>query len=191
MRSRFGHYALVAEVEFMTVLSPTGETEQWTLDLDTIAPHHAYRLTVGAPDGRNWTAEDSDVFACLSAVREQVEPVGYRLCCNGARRDAWASGMQRDMGGGIVVYLLADVIGHDRPPQVETLAAAPPDAVCTVAEQRSWHDSWLASREGPPRSAETTGRPAPLRPTRQGTITVLAVVAVVVLGILLALGLRL
>ena len=76
-------------------------------------------------------------------LREQVE--GIRLCCNGARRDAWASGMQRDMGSGFTTYLLGETPKGDRPPAVATLDAAPVEMIVTVDEQRSWCRAWLAS----------------------------------------------
>jgi hypothetical protein len=109
-------------------------------------PQHGYRLTLLAPDGREWSTERADIFEYLLALRDQVEPLGLRLCCNGARRDAWASGMQRDMGMGTWVYLLTDVDPGQRPPQVRTLDPAPAESVVSVQEQRAWHADWLARR---------------------------------------------
>jgi hypothetical protein len=103
-------------------------------------------MTLRGSDGREWCSEEGDVFECLLTLRDDVERTGVRLCCNGARRDAWASGMQRDMGRGTSVYLLADVPRGTRPPQVDTLGSAPADAVVSVQEQRAWHSDWLESR---------------------------------------------
>jgi len=79
--------------------------EEWRIEEETV-PARGYRLTLGAPDGRHWSAVAGDLFECLIVLRNQIEPLGMRACCNGARRDAWASGMQRDMGRGASVYLL-------------------------------------------------------------------------------------
>lgn len=83
------------------------------------------------------------------------------MCCNGARRNAWASGMQRDMGRGRVVYLLDD---SRRPPSVPTLGLAPAEQVVTVQEQKDsavrsgmcrlrlelwWHGGVLVAAGGP------------------------------------------
>jgi hypothetical protein len=76
-------------------------------------------------------------------LREQVEPRGIRVCCNGSRLDAWASGMQRDMGSGFSTYLLTGVAKGQRPPAVNTLDFAPPEVVVKVAEQRAWHKAWM------------------------------------------------
>jgi hypothetical protein len=113
--------------------------------METSPEHRSYRATLSAADGRSWSAEESDAFECLLALRTQIEPLGIGLCCNGCRRDAWASGMQRDMGGGFGVYLLDGVPKGQRPPQVKTLDPAPPAEVVSVAQQRAWHDEWLDS----------------------------------------------
>jgi hypothetical protein len=73
------------------------------------------------------------------------DPLGVRLGVNGARRDAWASGMQCDMGEGRAVYLLADGQAG-RPEQVSTLGSAPLSHVGTVDDQNQRHEQWLRSR---------------------------------------------
>jgi hypothetical protein len=79
-------------------------------------------------------------------LRVHLDAEEIRLCCNGARRNAWASGMQRDMGEGFVVHLLED----DRPgrsPSVRTLDDAPCDQAVTVDEQKAFYAGWLARRK--------------------------------------------
>ena len=85
---------------------------------------HPHRLTLSPDTGESWLAERSDVFERLLALRAEVEPGGLLLCYNGSRRDAWASGMARDMGGGYSVYLLAGVAEGERPPLAATLDPA-------------------------------------------------------------------
>ncbi|GAA2756150.1 hypothetical protein [Actinopolymorpha rutila] len=96
------------------------------------------------PAPQTWTATGTDVFDAVLNLREQLDAVGVRLCCNGARRNAWASGMQRDMARGRFVYLLGDEPGH--PGQVPALDPAPCDQVVTVQEQKNFYSSWLARR---------------------------------------------
>lgn len=50
--------------------------------------------------------QEADFFECLRRFRERVEPSGWRVLVNGARRDAWPSGMARDMGAGLKLYIL-------------------------------------------------------------------------------------
>lgn len=102
-----------------------------------------HRLVLTSESGADWAAEAGDVFECLMMLREQVEPEGIRLCCNGSRLDAWASGMQRDMGSGFSTYLLAGVSKGQRPPTANTLDFAPPEMIAKVTEQRAWYKAWL------------------------------------------------
>jgi hypothetical protein len=103
-----------------------------------------WTLTLTGPE-RTWSADGADLFEALRDLRRQLGPLNVRIGCNGARRDAWASGMQRDMGEGRVVYLL--VAGQaGRPVQVDTLGPARIHDVGTVAEQDAYHAQWLATR---------------------------------------------
>jgi hypothetical protein len=117
--------------------------ETWTSTVDVLAHHQDYRLTIRAPDGRSWWSEGGDVFSCLAQVRRQLEPLGYRLCCNGARRNAFVSGMARDMGQGLTVYLAAPGMAIDeRPKTAATLGPAPCSDVVSNKEQDAWIDDW-------------------------------------------------
>lgn len=89
----------------------------------------------------------------------QLEPAGIQLCCNGARRNAWASTMQREMAAGYAVYLTR--LGErGRPPFVRTLDPAPRDDCGTVAEQQAFHEQWSAERSAE-RLAEHSARTKP------------------------------
>jgi len=93
----------------------------------------------------SWSAEGPDLFNALRELRSALDPLGIRLGVNGARRDAWASGMQVDMGEGRVVYLLAE--GQTgRPEQVSTLGRTAVEHVGTLEEQKQHHARWLLSR---------------------------------------------
>lgn len=140
-----GQAIRVGSPETITVLVGKDATEEWPIEVETVAAHQRYRLTLRSRDGRQWAAAGTDVFACLLDIRNQIEPDGLRLCCNGSRRNAWSSGMQRDMGQGFVVYLLSKPRAKVRPPQVRTLGPALPGEVVSVAEQLAWHTEWLAS----------------------------------------------
>jgi hypothetical protein len=120
-------------------------------------------LTVGtltsSRDGRVWTVEliadehslsghAGDVFEASRALRRLCEAEGILIGFNGARPNAWASGMQRDMGSGHSVYLLNldPPVARLRPPEVRTLKAAPLDEVGSLAEQDEFQRQWLALR---------------------------------------------
>ncbi len=102
-----------------------------------------------AGDGASWSAEGPDVFEALRHLRTQLDSAGVLLCVNGSRPEAWASGMQRDMGEGRVVYLCTIPRDATRPPQVDTLGEANADAVGTVIAQNDFHERWMASFSEP------------------------------------------
>jgi hypothetical protein len=128
----------------ITAARTDGTTEVWHAELDVMSPHREYRLGARTPDGQEWEATSSDVFGCLRAVRAQIEPLGWRLCVNGSRRDVWASGMLADMGEGRGVYhLSADVPQGQRHPILGTLDPIAPELAVTLDEQQAWYASWL------------------------------------------------
>jgi hypothetical protein len=78
-------------------------------------------------------------------LRRVLDPLGIRLGVNGARRDAWASGMQCDMDEGRVVYLL--IVGQTgRPVPVKTLGPTSLEEAGALDEQDQQYARWLDSR---------------------------------------------
>ncbi len=69
----------------------------------TIAAEPPWTLRL-AVNGREFSAQESDLFECLVTVRRQLERDGSRICCLGARPDVFPSGMGRQMGGGRRAY---------------------------------------------------------------------------------------
>jgi hypothetical protein len=133
---------IVPENHLVLVLSRSGE-QRWPLTASRRG--RDWLLAITSPDGKSWAAEGPDLFKALRALRRVLDPLGIRLGVNGARCDAWASGMQCDMGEGRVVYLLAGGQAG-RPEQVSTLGSAPISHVGTVDEQDQHHEKWLRSR---------------------------------------------
>jgi hypothetical protein len=127
------------------VLVRSGADDQrWLLTADR--RDRDWLLAIASPEGKVWRAEGPDLFKALRGLRRILDPLGIRVGVNGARRDAWASGMQCDMGEGRVVYLLKE--GQTtRPEQVSTLALAPLEQVGTVDEQDQQYQRWLHSRQ--------------------------------------------
>lgn len=132
----------VPENHPVLVLSGSGE-QRWALT--TSRRGRDWLLTITSPDGKSWAAGGTDLFKALRALRRILDPLGIRLGVNGARRDAWASGMQCDMGEGRVVYLLVEGQAG-RPEQVSTLGPTPLSHVGTVDDQDQQYEQWLRSR---------------------------------------------
>jgi len=142
----------VADV-FEVPVVEKGKTSTWTIVL-TKPARHRVRLALTDGSGRTWEALGGDVFDALTRLRLEAERDGLQICCNGARRNAWCSGMQRDMGEGYVTYILEREQGS-RQREARTLDPAPPGEVASVAEQRAFFEEWL-------------GRPIPDLPELRG-----------------------
>jgi hypothetical protein len=97
-------------------------------------------------DGRVVSADESDFFEALRSVRRQLETDGLVVCCQGARRDVWASGMDRDMGAGLKAHVLTIGTGVAREEVVDIFDPAEPTLVGTVAEQDMQFERWRAAR---------------------------------------------
>jgi hypothetical protein len=108
-------------------------------------PDRRYELSVEAPHGLVRVV-GSDLFYALQLVREQLEPSGWQIAVQGGRRCAWASGMQRDMSGGISVYICE--LGREVVPREAVGLFDPADVadIVTVHEQTAFHQEWIASR---------------------------------------------
>jgi hypothetical protein len=85
-------------------------------------------LTLTSPDNTSRAAEGPDLFKALRELCHLLDPLGIRLGVNGARRDAWASGMQCEIGEGRVVNTWPK--GKPAGP----LRSAPP----TALDETSW-----------------------------------------------------
>ena len=88
-----------------------------------------------------------DAIDALRLLRRKIEPEGWRVLCNGARRNGWASGMARDMSNGFRMYSLRTGKRASINDVVDTFGTAPADEVATCDEQRAWYESWLANSE--------------------------------------------
>jgi len=87
------------------------------------------------------------MFETLVRLRRQLEPDGLTIAVQGSRRDTWPSGMVRDMGGGMGVYVIHPGLNARREDVVSTLDNASPDQLATVDEQQAFAQAWLAERE--------------------------------------------
>jgi hypothetical protein len=90
--------------------------------------------------------ENADLFWTLIDFRKVVEPVSWRVLCNGARRDAWPSGMLGSICAGTGVYLLSGRNDSDGLlPVLDTFGPALSAEVATVEEQIRWRDEFFAN----------------------------------------------
>src|SRR4051794_34687740 len=108
---------------------------EWSRDLVDGRDQYTIRLTKG---GQVATGVGFDMFEALVEIRRKVESEGWLIAVQGSRRDAYPSGMARDMGGGERIYVLRRGMPAKLDDLVDTLAAADPSQLATVEEQEQY-----------------------------------------------------
>lgn len=107
-------------------------------------PGSGWFLTLGAADGLEWRGHDPEsLWISFVELRGAFEPLGYRICCAGARIDA---NMRRGKWyGNDETELLTrrTLLGIRHTARL--FDPAPPSAVGTVEEQEEHHRRWLAT----------------------------------------------
>ncbi len=87
----------------------------------------------------------SDLFDCLQKARLVGEEHGIIFLCIGARKDAYPSGMLRDMSGGNLTFI--HQLGKEFNDETHFIFdEAPADKIGTVAEQKQYYRDWAESR---------------------------------------------
>ena len=93
-----------------------------------------------------YTATGPDMFEALVRLRRKLEPDGLMVAVQGSRRDTYPSGMMRDMGGGMHVYVMRPGLRGRRKDVVKTLDDAPPGQIATIDEQRAFVEARRAEQ---------------------------------------------
>lgn len=128
----------------VTLIGPGGRVSgrvRWELVGDD------FRVVLDSPGGR-WESVERDYFEALTQIRRQLEPAGWRIAVQGARRTTYPSGVLRDQGGAHKVYVLQLGRPARREDRVNTFDDADPADLATVAEQRDFYDRWRESVSG-------------------------------------------
>ena len=103
-----------------------------------------YRAQITLSDNQmSITKTADDFFEALRQIRLELETQNAMILCNGARIDAYPSGMSRQMSLGLIVYL--NQMGQPAKQKAAIFDKADADWVASVAEQDKYHRDWLAS----------------------------------------------
>jgi hypothetical protein len=122
-------------------------TASWSVTWSGPWPTYTVRITCDALDGGSPVeAGEDDAFEALCAIRDRLEPDGWRVGLRGALADVWPSGMARDQGGGLRAYRLTPTGAGD---VVATFDPVDPSEVVTLAEQRAETDRLFDLMRGP------------------------------------------
>jgi len=130
------------EQRVLQVAYPSGEIRETVFAISRGDP---CVLEMEEAVGQRLRAEANDLFDCLVQIRSDLEREGAKVLCNGARLDAYPSGMARDMGGGRKVYLMRMGEAARLEDLVNTFDVAPIETIASVADQRDYFLRWLES----------------------------------------------
>lgn len=107
-------------------------------------PGGAY-LELHIENAGSFYGESHNYFDALINLRKELEPLQVKVLCFGARKDVWASGMQRDMGAGLSAYLLS-AEDEGRKPEQSIFDYALPETIGTVDEQQKYFENWANTK---------------------------------------------
>jgi hypothetical protein len=124
--------------------SSSGEKELCLLEYSFGVP---VEMTASCKLFGTLTVTAGDLFDALSLIRLEAEKYGYFILCNGARKDAYPSGMSRNMGRGRKLYLFRNGIPARREDLVDIFEPAEFEQVGTVAEQHVAYETWWKSSQ--------------------------------------------
>jgi hypothetical protein len=131
------HYTLKA-------FNPTHGLHTLTLEVREVGDD--YLISCKLPvTGELVTGQAGDCFAALQSVRRKAEGRNWMICCKGARRNVWPSGMSRQMGGGIKAYVLEMGRQGRSDLLVEIFDEDTPESYSTVADQEAYAHAWFES----------------------------------------------
>ena len=109
---------------------------------DVTTADHRAQITLNY-NQTSLTKMADDFFDALRQIRLELETQNAMILYNGARIDAYPSGMSRQMSLGRIVYL--NQTGQPAKHKAAIFDKVDADWVASVAEQDKYHCDWLAS----------------------------------------------
>lgn len=108
---------------------------------ETSTEDSLWTLVLTTPDGTTFTATGQGLWTAFVELRRQIEPRGYRMCCAGARADAF---MRRGRSyGGYIVDLWTRRTYFGIRHQASLFDYAPSDKVTTIDQQLARYQRWI------------------------------------------------
>jgi hypothetical protein len=135
------------EMKPITIWAPDGSTilGEFVLWDESSENLGAVRLELSFNERRIVADSDVGYFDALCKIRTVIEPEGYRLCCFGASKGVYPSGMSRSMGTGDKAYRLE----MGKPALAKDLVSIFDTDVSVVPvgseEQRVFFNMWVES----------------------------------------------
>ena len=128
-------------MEQIVAIRKNGVELQGVLNDVTTADHRA-QITLNY-NQTSLTKTADDFFDALRQIRLELETQNVMILCNGARIDAYPSGVSRQMSLGRIAYL--NQMGQPAQQKVAIFDKTEANWVASVAEQDKYYHAWLAS----------------------------------------------
>ena len=109
---------------------------------DVTTADHRAQITLNY-NQTSLTKTADDFFDALRQIRLELETQNAMILCNGARIDAYPSGVSRQMSLGRIAYL--NQMGQPAQQKVAIFDKTEANWVASVAEQDKYYHAWLAS----------------------------------------------
>lgn len=126
----------------LKVLQPNGVVSEYKINFQESGEAS---ISIALEDGVVRKFEGQDLFSSLRLLRRYFEEGGAKVLCNGARFDAYPSGMGRSMGRGRKIYLLTHGEQARRTNLVDIFDYAAPEQVGSNEEQDRYYKGWINS----------------------------------------------
>lgn len=123
-------------------------------DMDTFGIFQVWEEDIENPDWvklslkfgeREIARSAEDFFSAMCAIRQIIEMEGMLLCCYGASKNVYPSGMSRNMGLGDKAYKLNKGQPAKMSDVVSIFETGPDIIPATVKEQEQYFHEWVES----------------------------------------------
>lgn len=130
------------EVDEVFIQFRNGDKEKCSLIVSQSVPWEIFFSGAGYEHEK---FEGGDLFKAFLALRKRLEESGYKLLCNGARKDVLSSGMSRSMGGGRKAYVVKLGSQARMKDILDIFDYAEPDLIVSSHEQQQFNEQWFES----------------------------------------------
>ncbi len=119
-----------------------GNVCEYIIEISLSAP---WKILLSGADCKQREFVGDDLFEAFLNLRKSLEKQGYKLLCNGARKDVFPSGMSRSMGGGRKAYIIRIGLQTNMNDIVDIFDYAEPKIIATAKEQQLFYQQWVES----------------------------------------------
>lgn len=121
------------------------ESAETFITIEVIRAQQPALLTLSDARFGTLQFEGADIFDAMLRIRRRLEAEGLLLLCNGARIDAYPSGMSRQMSSGRKLYVHELGVPGRPSTVVDIFDESPRDRIGTITQQDEYMRRWRNS----------------------------------------------